>query len=202
MKKFVFLLAAIISISTMSCSVYETFVNLSRLKFKLGQVNNFTMNGISISDKSKLSDFSTVDILRLSSAVAQGTLPVSFTLNVEAPNPNSGTGGYKRTGATLKSFPWRLLINDKETISGNIASEVSIPGTGETTPIQIQMNLDLVSFFKDNGYESLLNLALNIGGYGGSSSKLTLYAKPVVSTALGDLQYPEELKIVDYEFTK
>lgn len=202
MKKFIFLFTIIISLSGISCSVYETFVNLSRLKFKLGQINNFTINGISISNKSKLSDFSTGDILKLSSAFAQGRLPVSFSLNVEAKNPNTGSGGFKRTGATLKSFPWRLLINDKETISGNIASEVSIPGTGETTPIQIQMTLDLVNFFKDNGYESLLNLALNIGGYGGSSSKLTLYAKPVVSTALGDLQYPDELKIVDYEFTK
>lgn len=201
MKKYIITIALLLSLSNLSCSVYDTFVNLSRLKFKLGRVDNFSLNGIQISNKQKLADFSTMDVINLSSAVLQGKLPVSFTLNVEAKNPNDGTGGYKRTGATLKSFPWRLLVDNKETISGNIASEVFVPGTGESAQIKLLMNLDLVQIFKDRGYESLVNLALNIGGHSGSSSKLTLYAKPVVSTVIGDISYPGELKIVDYEFS-
>ncbi len=201
MKKYVITIALLLSLSNISCSVYDTLVNISRLKFKLGRVDNFSLNGIQISNKQKLADFSTMDVINLSAAVLQGKLPVSFTLNVEAKNPNDGTGGYKSTGATLKSFPWRLLVDNKETISGNIGSEVFVPGTGESTQIKLQMNLDLVQIFKDRGYESLVNLALNIGGHSGTSSKLTLYAKPVVSTVIGNISYPGELKIVDYEFS-
>ncbi|MBZ0201048.1 MAG: hypothetical protein K8H86_14345 [Ignavibacteriaceae bacterium] len=201
MKKYIIIISLMLAMSNLSCSVYDTLVNISRVKFKLGKVDNFSLNGIQISNKQKLSDFSTMDILNFSSAVLQGKLPVSFMLNVEAKNPNDGTGGYKSTGATLKSFPWRLLIDNKEAISGNIASAVSVPGTGETTIIKLQMNVDLIQLFKNQGYESLVNLALNIGGRGGSSSKLTLFAKPVVSTVIGDLSYPGELKIVDYEFS-
>ncbi len=193
----VFLLA----VSNISCSVLQTMQNLSRLKFKLGSVNQFTFNGVNISNKTKLGDFSAMEILSISSAVANGKLPVSFTLNVDTQNPNDGTGGYPKTNVSISSFPWRLLIDEKETISGNIGQPFQVPGTGESAVIPLQMNLDLMSFFKDRGYESLINLALTLGGKSGSSSKLTLYAKPVVGTSLGNISYPNEIKIVSHQFT-
>jgi hypothetical protein len=204
MKKILLILPFIVFIN-LSCSVYQTIINISRLQFKLGAVNNFTLNGVSLSGKTKIQDFSATDILKISAAVARGSLPVSFVLNVDAKNPNDGTGGYKSTNATIKDFPWRLMIDNKETISGDLASPVSVPGTGQLVTIPLRMNLDLVSFFKDKNYESLINLALNIGGYnqsGSGSSNLALYAKPVVTTILGDISYPQELKIINTGFTK
>jgi hypothetical protein len=200
MKK-ILLLSVLLVLSNISCSVLETITNLSRLQFKLGEVNGFNVNGIDISNKSKLGDFSPLEIINLSSIVTSGKLPISFTLNVEAKNPNDGTGGYKKTDATLKAFPWHLQIDNKETISGNIASPVSVPGTGEVSLIPIQINLDLMQFIENQGYESLLNLVLAIGGQGGSAARLTLFADPTVSTALGDINYPGELKIVDQNFS-
>ena len=184
-----------------SCSVYETMVNLSRLKFKLGNVNNLTLNGINISNKKSISDFNAVELLKLTSVITSGELPVSFTLNVEAKNPNDGSGGYPKTDATLKAFPWKLEIDNVETISGNIGSPVSVPGTGDVTNIPLTMNLDLIEFFGNKGLDNLVNLALALGGQQGSSSKLTLYATPTVSSPLGDIKYPGELKIVDQIFT-
>ncbi len=184
-----------------SCSVYETIINLSRLKFKLGSVNNFQIGGINISGKKSFQDFSAAEILMLTSTLTSGKLPASFTLNVEAKNPNDGTGGYPKTDATLKAFPWRLNINNTETISGNIGSPVTVPGTGEVTNIPLDMNIDLIQFFGNNGLENLVNLALAIGGLEGSSSRLTLFATPTVSSPLGDIKYPGELKIVDQSFT-
>ncbi len=199
MKKII-LIAGIVTL-IVSCSVYETFVNLSRLQFKLGSVNNFEINGIDLSDKSKLDDFKLNDILNLSSMFASGKFPVSFTLNVDAKNPNDGTGGYKATDATIQSFPWRLMIDNKETISGNIDKPVLVPGTGEVMTIPIVISFDLVKFFNDLGYESFINLALMLGGKDGSSTRLTLYADPVVNTILGNISYPGEIKIVDRSFT-
>ena len=184
-----------------SCSVYQTMVNLSRLKFKLGDVNNLTLSGINISNKKSISDFNAVELLKLTSVITSGELPVSFTLNVEAKNPNDGSGGYPKTDATLKAFPWKLEIDNVETISGNIGSPVSVPGTGDVTNIPLTMNLDLIEFFGNKGLDNLVNLALALGGQQGSSSKLTLYATPTVSSPLGDIKYPGELKIVDQTFT-
>lgn len=204
MKKILILLPFLL-FTNLSCSVYQTIVNISRLQFKLGAVNNFTLNGVPISGKTKIQDFSAIDILKISAAVARGSLPVSFILDVDAKNPNDGTGGYKSTEATIKDFPWRLMLDNKETISGDLASPVTVPGTGQIVTIPIRMNFDLASFFKDKDYESLINLALNIGGYNkssSSSSNLELYAKPVVTTIIGDISYPQEIKIVSAEFTK
>jgi hypothetical protein len=200
MKKIILLSIALL-LTTSSCRMYETMVNLSRLKFKLGDVVNFTVGEINITNKRSVSDFSSVEVLKLTSALTSGKLPASFTLNVEAKNPNDGTGGYPKTDATLKAFPWRLEIDQVETISGNIGTSVSVPGTGEITNIPLTMNIDLIEFFGNKEYDNLLNLALALGGQQGSSSKLSLYAAPTVSSPLGDIKYPGELKIVEQSFT-
>ena len=200
MKKII-LISILMLLANSGCSVYETMVNISRLKFKLGDINNFYISGINISNKTKLEEINPIELLKLSSDFASGKLPVSFTLNVEAKNPNDGTGGYPKTDATLKSFPWRLEIDGNETIAGNIGSPVSVPGTGELTNIPINLNLDLLEFFSSQGYESLINLVFILGGKEGSASRLTLIATPTVTSPIGDIKYPGELKIVDQSFT-
>ena len=201
-RKIILSFTLLVLLTNTNCIVFQTISNIGRLKFKIGNVSDFTLNGIVVSNKTQISDFSAIDLLKLSSAFAKGSLPVSFILNVEAVNPNDGTGGYPSTNATIKSFAWRLLLDDRETVTGNISQPVDVPGTGQAAIIPLQINLDLMKFFKDKGYENLINLALNLGGYGGKTSQLTLYAKPVVSTMLGDLSYPQEIKIVDFQFTK
>lgn len=203
MKRF-FSFAILLSLmlSGIQCSVFETLTNLSRLKFKVGTVNGFQISGIPFSGKLKLSDFNPLDLLKISSAFAQGSLPASFILNVEAKNPNDGTGGYKKTDATLQNFKWRLFLDEKETISGDIEQPVTVPGTGSVSTIPLRINIDLMKFFKDKGYESIINLALALGGEQGSSTKISLYATPTVSSPLGNIAYPGELKLVDYEFSK
>lgn len=203
MKKIIILTGLIaLIISGIQCSVYESITNISRLQFKVGSVNGFQISGINFSGKSKLNDFSAIDLLKLSASFANGTLPASFILNVEAKNPNDGTGGYKRTDATLQNFKWRLFLDDKETISGDLDQPVTVPGTGEVTTVPLKVNIDLMKFFKDKGYESIINLALALGGNQGSSSKISLYATPTVSSPFGNITYPGELKIVDYTFSK
>jgi hypothetical protein len=200
MKKIIILSIALMFLTT-SCSVYQTVVNLSRLQFKLGDVNNFTINGINISNKRSLQDFNAVEIINLTQVIASGKLPASFTLNVEAKNPNDGSGGYPKTNATIKEFPWRLEVDDVETIAGNIGTPVTVPGTGEVQNIPLTMNIDLMQFFGNKGLDNLVNLALTLGGQQGSSSKLSLFATPTVTSPIGDIKYPGELKIVEQSFT-
>lgn len=201
-KLFIASLVLSLVISGIQCSVYETLTNVSRLKFKVGAVNGFQINGVSLSGKSKLADFNALDAIKLTAAFAQGSLPASFVLNVDAKNPNDGTGGYKKSDATIQNFKWRLFLDDKETISGELDQPLTVPGTGEVTTIPLRINIDLMKFFKDKGYDSIINLALALGGVQGSSSRVTLYATPTVSSPFGNITYPGELKLVDTEFSK
>lgn len=200
MKKILIVTVPIILIIA-GCSVYKSLVNLSRLQFKLNGVQSVSVGGVTLQGKQKISDFSMKDILAFSNAVAKGNLPITFTLNVAAKNPNDGSGGYAKTNASIESFPYRLLLDDKEVLSGNIANSVAVPGTGEEVIIPLQVNFDLVQTFKNQGYESLLNLALSIAGYSNQKTNITVFSKPVVKTDLGNLGYPQEIIIVDYEFS-
>ena len=93
-----------------------------------------------------------------------------------------------------------MLINDKETITGDISHPLEVPGVGESTVIPLNINIDLMKFFKNKNYEDIVNLVLKLSNSGGSASNLKLYAKPVIATPLGDLQYPDEITIVDNTF--
>ncbi|PIP77337.1 MAG: hypothetical protein COW85_09465 [Ignavibacteria bacterium CG22_combo_CG10-13_8_21_14_all_37_15] len=199
MKKSI-LLIVLLSFVFASCSIYQSIVNVSRLKFKLGTVANVRLADIQLSGKNKLSDFSPFDAIKLTSAITKGSLPISFVLNIDVKNPNDGTGGYSSTTASLVSLPYRLYVDEKEILTGDISAPVTILGTGEATVIPLSINFDLYKNIKDHGFESLVNLALNISGTGNGNSRLSVVTKPTVNTVIGNITYPGELTIVDKEF--
>jgi hypothetical protein len=195
---FVFLLS--FAFLNLGCSgVMDAITNIQRLQFKLDKVTGMKLAGVSLSNLSSISNISVMDAANLLANFTQGKLPVEFTLNVLAKNPNDGTGGTKRTSAVIKNMAWRLFIDNNETINGNVGN-VSVPGVGQTTNIPIGMSFDLLRFFKDAGYDNLINLALALGGRNGSSSRITLKVKPTVETILGPITYPGEFDVIDREF--
>jgi hypothetical protein len=199
LKKKIIIIAVFISSFLASCGVYNSLMNLSKLKFKLGSVNNFKVAGISIDNKTKLSDFGTMDIVNLTSKVMSGDFPVSFTVNVLAQNPNKSSGS-NISDISLESFPWTLYINDKKTISGNISNPVKVPAVENAITIPLEMGLDLKEFFAGDGLNELINLALNLGGAKGSPSNLKIVAEPVLGTSLGNMSYPNPITIIDNTF--
>lgn len=182
------------------CSVLQTVQNVSRLKYRIDSAADYRVAGIFLADKKTIRDFSTIEILKLTTGLAKGNLPLTFVLNVEAKNPNDGSGGYPRTDLTLASFPWRLFINDKETVKGNIKEPVFVPGKGESVLIPIKIEFDIAKSFKDKSIDDTLALLLQIGGVKNSTSNLKLLARPVVGTPFGNLAYPDEITIVDKTF--
>ncbi len=182
------------------CSgVMDAITNVQRLQFKLDKVTGMKVANVPLSNFSSLSNIGALDAANLLAAFTQGKLPVEFTLNVAAKNPNDGTGGTKNTSAVIKNLAWRLFIDNNETINGNV-SDVSVPGVGQTTNIPIGMSFDLLKFFKDAGYDNVINLALALGGKNGSASRITLKVRPTVETVLGPITYPGEFDVIDKEF--
>lgn len=180
--------------------IARSLSNLQRLKFRLEGIGDFSLAGIGINEKSQLRDFSITDGIQLLSAFRSKRLPARFLLNVEARNPNDGSGGSTRTISTLTRFDWRLLIDDQPTISGGIDKALEIPGSGKSTIIPLRLELDLYEFFGNHGYDDLLDLALALGGKRGDISRVALDARPSVSTPLGDITWSESITIVSKEF--
>ena len=174
--------------------------NLQRLRFRLADVRDFALMGINLGGKSSLTDFSAMDGLKLVQAFATKRLPAEFVLNIEAVNPNDGTGGSAQTVSTLTSLESRLLIDGTPTVSGNIEKAIEIPGTGQTSIIPIRMSIDLYEFFGKKGYEGLINIALALGGMKRDAARIALDAQPQVMTPLGPIVYPGRLTIISHEF--
>ena len=77
---------------------------------------------------------------------------------------------------------------------------MTVPGVGENKIIALNVEMNLLEFFENNGLKEVMNIALKLGGKKGSTSNIKLVASPVLGTALGDLKYPEPVTIVDYTF--
>lgn len=186
---FLFLLSA--------CSIFKTVENISRLKYKIHSTTNYKLSDIDISTKKSIKDFSSIEILKLSTSLINGKLIFSFLLNVEAQNPNDGSGGFPKTDLTIQSFPWRLILNEKEIAIGNIDRPIVVPGKGETTIIPIHVEFDLVKNYKEKNIDDIIILALQLKRMEGGTSKIKLLAKPIIKTSIGNINYPNEITIVE-----
>lgn len=186
------------------CAVMEdlaaALTNLQRLKFKIHDVQDFSILGIPLTEKASPADFSLIDGMRLLEAFRTKRLPAEFVLNVLAFNPNDGTGGRPKTVSTLTSLESRLLIDGVPTVTGNIERPIEIPGTGKETVIPIRLAIDLYEFFGNKGYEEILGLALALGGLRKSPDRISLDALPRVETPYGEIAYPNRIVIIDKTF--
>ena len=189
-RLFRFAVLAFVAFVPLSCSTLEQIANLRRVDFDLDSATNIRLAGVNVDRYRNYSDLNPLDIARVGAAIATRQLPLSFTLNVGADNPNTGSNA----GARLIAFDWTLLLDEQETVSGSFNQEVYIaPAARSTIPIQVE--LDLYQFFNKNAQE-FVNLALALSGQEGVSTRVKLRARPSLNTPLGPIRYPEPITIV------
>lgn len=198
------ILLVVLAVLITSCAnlldIAGSLASVQKLQFKLASVSSMRLAGVDVSRIASPSSLSIGDGLALGQAFARKSLPASFTLNVDAKNPNSGSGKSRSVPLTLNDLQWRLLIDEKPTISGGLANPIDIPGIGTIAQIPLAVSMDLYSFFADKGYDGLLQLALALGGAQGSSARVKLDAMPTVGTPFGPLTYPNRVMIINTEF--
>ena len=196
-----FLISVLIisSVYLSGCSgVSDTIKNAERLKFKLGSVEGFDLAGVKIKNMNSIKDLNIMDGAKLLSGFTSGNMKSKFTVNLIAKNPDT-QGGSKESSSLIKSLDWRLLIDNKEVLDGEV-NNITVPGVGKSVTIPIPVTVDLMKIVGDAGYESIINLALALGGKSGSSSRLTLKIKPTIDTFLGGISMPGEIDVIDKEF--
>lgn len=185
----VVILLALVGIAVTSCTALREVSNLRKVNFAIDRVAQPRLAGIDISDVQSYEDVGASDMLRLSASIADGRLPLSFRLHINAENPASNS-----MNARMTEMDWTLLLSDRETISGTFDREVVLP-PGEPADVPIDVEVDLVRFFDDN-LRDLVDLALAIGGEG-EAQNVKLRARPTIRTAVGPMAYPGEITIVN-----
>lgn len=186
-----------------SCSsikeMSNSLANLQKVQFRLKSADNFAAAGVKFTSSTALSSLKPTDALAITSAWAQKKMPVSFMVNVEAKNPNDGTQG-RSSEAVVERLEWTLLIDDVETVSGATTSPITVPGSGQTAMIPINVQMDVYQYVQNKGVDGLINLGKALTGAPGSAARLKLVAQPTVRTPIGPISYPGKLTIVDQEF--
>lgn len=172
------------------CATLQQIAALRQVAFALDGVANARLAGVEIGRLRNASNLSALDIGRITVAAARRDVPLDFTVNVRATNPSENG-----TTASLVKLGWTLLLDDKETISGEVDSVVALP-PGQPTTIPLRMRLNLAEFV-DGPAEDLVNLALSVAGLDADPTRITLRALPTVDTPIGPIRYPMPITIVN-----
>lgn len=178
-------------LSVTGCATLREVSNLRKVNFQLDRVADTELGGVQIENLRSYQDLGGTDILRLGSALSKGEMPLSFNLHVQATNPQSNS-----VDARLTQMDWTLLLEDKETVSGQFDQEVVLP-PGQPKSISFRVELDLVRFFDDN-LKGLVNLASSISG-DAPPQTIKLRVRPSVNTVLGPFKYPSPITVVSAE---
>lgn len=183
-----------------ACGVANKLGDFSKPKFRLSSAANVKLAGVDINNKNNFYDLSDEEVEYLYKVVYDEKIPLSFDLYVTVSNPNTGNENTPPADITLKSFPFKLYVEEKETITGNIDNAVLIASSENQKEFLIKINVDLWEFYKGNNFNNTVEPVLQYGGDAGITSHIKLVAKPVIETPAGVYEFPEEITVVDYQF--
>jgi hypothetical protein len=171
------------------CAALQELAALDQVAFEIQSVSDVRLAGIDLSEPASFADLGLVDAGRLAASVAAGRAPLELTVHVQAENPAANP-----VTARLIRMDWTLLIDERETLSGVLDRNLSLP-PGEPVSIPVGIELDLLEFF-DGGARELFDLGLSVTGLSGQPSSISLRATPVIDTPVGAMRYPQPITIV------
>jgi len=173
-----------------SCSVIRQtseIASFTRCQFRIESARNMKLAGVNVQDKSSLSDLSIMEMAKIAGVIAGGTLPLTFDLNIEVKNPNTGM-------AAMNKLDWILIIDDIEMTRGILNQRIEIPANAVSS-IPVAMNLDLMKSLNGKSGDALINFALNLAGSGTRPTRIKLKAKPSILIGTSPIDYPGYITI-------
>ncbi len=174
-----------LALLTQSCSLLreaneaKTF---ARCRFRLESVSSTRLAGIDVQHVASRHQLNLVDAGRLSLALANRSLPLTFRLHLEAQNPNASV-------AAMSQMSWTLFIDQLEMLSGELGERVEIaPNSSSIIPLDI--SVDLFQVLSGQSVETIANFAFNLAGEGGKPARMMLRIKPTVQILGSKFSYP------------
>lgn len=173
-----------------SCSVLQQtneMKTFGKCEFRIESADNIKLGGVNMQDKTSKSQLSIIDITKIGAAVASGSLPLTFNLNVSAKNPNT-------TLAAMNKLDWILIIDDAEMTRGVLNQRVEIPANS-VAEFPVNINFDLLKSLNGKSADALINFALNLAGTGTRPTRIKLKAKPTIMIGSTPVEYPGYITI-------
>jgi len=197
--------AVLILLLVTSCGSIREMTNalmsMKDMQYKISSVGGMKISGIDVSGLNSISDVDPKQAVRLLEAYHSKNIKATFTVYLEAKNPNDGmAANTKPLDLTLKELPWTLLIDDRTVVSGIVNKEIPLAGGAVSQAIPIEVVMDVSKVLFENGYDEIMKTMLEIGGPNGSPARLKIKARPTVSSPYGIIKSPSEITILSTEF--
>ena len=156
-----------------SCDVLSSALSFVNCKYEFAGLSNPSVAGINIGNTTNVNNLNAASLLKLTAGILSGSLPLSFTVNINATNPNS-------TPAQIAGLDWGIDLNSTNVLSGTLDHSISIPGNGGQTVIPLTIQTDLLQLFKGESKENILGFINHLLNVGESSSNVAIRIRPSV----------------------
>jgi len=176
-----------------SCSFLKEITTLGKCEFRVTTLDNPTLAGIDVSDINSFGDFGFADMGILTASIMKGVLPLDFTLNIKARNPNPAT-------AVMNRLEYIALIDDVQIASGALNQRIEIPANGGIATIPLLLTTDLIEILKKDSRQALVNFGLNLADAGNRPTRVSIKVKPTILVGAIEIVYPGYFD-VHYDFS-
>ncbi len=188
-----FFLLLLIPCILSSCSFLKEMATLGKCEFRMTTLEDPELAGIDIDRVRSFSDLGLTDMGIITASIVKGELPLAFTLNIEARNPNPAT-------AAMNKLEYMAFIDDVQVASGAMDRRVEIPPGGGIATIPLRLNTDLIDILGKDSRQALVNFGLNLADAGNKPTRVSLKVKPTILVGGLEIVYPGYFN-VKYDFT-
>ena len=101
--------------------------------------------------------------------LAQGMLPLNFTINLQVNNPHTEL-------AALNKLDWIAFIDDKQLVNGVLNQRVEI-APGQTATLPLTVVADLIQAFKGESKDKLPGYAFGLADKDGKPRRVGMKVK-------------------------
>ncbi|MCL2040557.1 MAG: hypothetical protein FWG84_00775 [Bacteroidales bacterium] len=175
MKTKVLILLSVLFLSFFSCNTLSQLTSFVNCNYELVNLSNTAVAGVSMAGLQDVKSLSTTSLLKVTTAILSGKLPLNATVNVKATNPNTST-------AQVEKLEWAIDLNNSNILTGNVNQKISVPANGGQTVIPFNFQIDVMKFVKKGETnDNIIGLANNLLRAGEGSSTISIRIKPTVS---------------------
>ncbi len=160
------------------------FVNCT---FDFNNVNNIQMLGINLNRGMSKNDLNVSQLLSLTNALINKSLPVSFNVNLDVNNPNS-------IAASMAKMDYVLSLNGKQVVSTTLNQGVNVPANSKGS-VSIPITTDLFQLFSGESADAIVNLAFKLAGANSEPVNVGLTVKPYIKINNQQLAYPDFISL-------
>lgn len=157
--------------------------NFTNCTFNFNNVNNIQMLGINLSKGMTKSDLNVSQLLTLTNALINKTLPVTFNVNLDIDNPNA-------IAASMAKMDYILSLNGKQVVSTSLNQSLNVPANSKGV-ISIPITTDLFELFSGESADAIVNMAFKIAGASSDPVNVGLKVKPYIKVNNQQLAYPD-----------